>query len=89
MVDRQANISTIAGMYNKEFSNSGYPWHRENMENGKNNSVRVNTGNLEILPKHGENKGNLVCSSCKFPYAKGKGYCDICRKNFHFFPEAG
>ena len=47
--------------------------------------VRENTGNLEILPKHRENTGNFVCSSCKFPDAKGKGYCDICRENFHFF----
>ena len=47
------------------------------------------TGNLEILPKHRENTGNFVCSSFKFPDAKGKGYCDVCRKKFHFFPEAG
>ena len=51
--------------------------------------VRENTGNLEILPKHRENTGNFVCSSCKFPDAKGKGYFDICCKNFGFFPEAG
>ena len=30
------------------------------------------------LPKHSENTVNLVCSSCKFPDSKGKGYCDIC-----------
>ena len=34
--------------------------------------VRENTGNLEILPKHRENTGNLVCSGCKFPDSKGK-----------------
>ena len=47
--------------------------------------VRENTGNLEILPKHRKNTGNFVCSSCKFPDAKDKEYCDICRENFHFF----
>ena len=36
--------------------------------------VRENSGNLEILPKHRENTGNLVCSSCKFPDSKGKSY---------------
>ena len=46
--------------------------------------VRENTGNLEMLPKHRENTGNFVCSSCKFLDAKAKGYCDICRVNFHF-----
>ena len=51
--------------------------------------VRKNTGNLEILPKHKEKTGNFVCLNCKCPDAKGKGYCDICRENFHFFPEAG
>ena len=52
-------------------------------------SVRENTGNLEILPKHRENTGNFVCSSCKFPYPKGKRYWDICHENFHFSPEDG
>ena len=33
---------------------TGYPLHRENRGNGQNNSVRENTGNLEILPKHRE-----------------------------------
>ena len=42
--------------------------------------VRENTGNLEILPKHRENTGNLVCSSCKLPDFKGKRYFEICRK---------
>ena len=46
-----------------------------------------NIENLEILPKHWENTGNLVCSSCKFLDSKGKGYCDICSENFHFFPQ--
>ena len=50
--------------------------------------VRENTGNLEILPKDRENTGNFVCSSCKFPDAKGKGYCNICCENFHFFPRS-
>ena len=47
--------------------------------------VRENTGNLEIL----ENTGNFVCSSCKFPDSKGKGYCDICCKISIFYPEVG
>ena len=34
--------------------------------------VRENTGNLEILPKHREKTGDLVCSSCNFPDSKGK-----------------
>ena len=42
--------------------------------------VRENTGNLGILP----NTGNFVCSICKFPDAKDKGYCHICRKKFQF-----
>ena len=46
--------------------------------------VRENTGKLEILPKHRENTGNLVCSSCKFPDPKGKRYFGICRKNSIF-----
>ena len=64
---------------------SGYPLHRENRENGQKKSVIENTGNLEILPKHRENTGNLVCSSCKFPYSNGKRYFYICRENFNFF----
>ena len=72
------------------FFNTGYPRHRENRENdSKKIPVRENTGNLEILPKHRENTGNFVWSSCIFPDSKGKGYCDICRENFHFFSEAG
>ena len=41
--------------------------------------VRENTGIIEILPKHRENTGNLVCLSCKFLDSKGKRYFDICR----------
>ena len=47
---------------------SGYPLHKENREI---------TGNFEILSKHRENTGNLVCSSCEFPDSKGKKYLDI------------
>ena len=47
--------------------------------------VRENTGNLEILPKHRENTGNLVCSICKFPDSKGKRYFDIRSENFQCF----
>ena len=39
--------------------------------------VRENTGNLEILPKHRENTGNLFFPSCNFPDSKGKRYFDI------------
>ena len=49
------------------------------------NSVRENTGNLEILPKHRENTGNLVCSRCKFPDSKRKTYFNICSENFLIF----
>ena len=56
--------------------------HRENRENGpKIIRVRENTGNLEILPKHWENTGDLVCSSCKFSYFKGKQYFEIAAKS--------
>ena len=55
----------------------------------KKNPCQGNTGKMKIFPKHRETIGNFICSSCKFPDAKSKGYCDICRKNFHFFPEAG
>ena len=48
--------------------------NRTNRENGEKKSVRENIGELEILPKHGKNRGNLVCSSCKFPDSKGKRY---------------
>ena len=41
-----------------------------------------------ILSKHRENTGNFVSSSCKCSDSKSKGYCDSCRKNIHFFPEA-
>ena len=49
--------------------------------------VTENTGNLEILPKHRENTGNLVCSSCKFTDSKGKRYSDICRENSQLYFE--
>ena len=46
--------------------------NRENRENGQKKQLfRENSGNLEILPKHRENTGNFVCSSCKFPDSKG------------------
>ena len=35
---------------------TGYPVHRENRENGNIKYIRENTGNLEILPKHMENR---------------------------------
>ena len=37
------------------------------MKMAKRNSLsgKTLTGNLEILPKHRENMGNLVCSNCK------------------------
>ena len=49
----------------------------------------ANTGNLEIMPKHRENTGNLICSSCKFSDSKGKIYFDICHENSQFLFEAG
>ena len=64
---------------------SEYPLHMDNRVNGKNKSARENTRNLEILPKHREKTGNLVCSSCKFPDSQVKRYCDIYCKSFHFF----
>ena len=43
--------------------------------------VRENTGNLKILPKHRE----FYLLKLLISDAKGKGYCDICRRYFHFF----
>ena len=51
--------------------------------------IRENTGNLEILPKHRESTGNLVCSSCKFPDPKSTKYFGIWRENFHFLGASG
>ena len=51
------------------------------MEITKKNAIREKTGNLEILPKHEENTGNFVCSSCTFPDSKGKEYY-ICQVSF-------
>ena len=62
---------------------TGYPRHRENRENGKKKSL---SGKTQGIWKFCQNTGNFVHSCCKFP--KGKRYCDICRENFHFFPEA-
>ena len=42
--------------------------------------VRKNTGNLEILSKHRETAGNLVCSSCKLPDYKGKSFLKFAAK---------
>ena len=50
--------------------------------------VRENIGNLEILPTHREDTGNLVCSSCKFNDSKGKQYFNICSENV-LFSKAG
>ena len=55
----------------------------------KKNAIREKTGNLEILPKHEENTGNFVCSSCTFPDSKGKEYYDTCFDNFNVLLEAG
>ena len=63
---------------------SGNPQHRENMENEK----KKTQGILIFFAKTQGNTGNLVCSSCKFPDPKGKGYCDICRENSHYFPRS-
>ena len=64
-------------------------WYRVPTAQGKQGKwhkkiCREKTGNLEILSKHRENTVNFVCSSCKFPDSKGKGYCE----NFHFFPRS-
>ena len=53
--------------------NLGYPLHRE--------TAKENIGNLDMLPKQRENRGNLVCSSCKFIDSKGKRYFDISLEN--------
>ena len=43
-------------------------------------------GKTQGIWKFCQKTGNFVCSSCKFHDSKGKEYCDICRKNFNFFP---
>ena len=43
------------------------------------------SGKTQGIWKFCQNTGNFVCSSCKFPDAKGKGYCNICREKFPFF----
>ena len=60
----------------------GYPLHRENRENGQQNSL---SGKTQGIWKFCQNTGNLVCSSCKFPDSNGKRYFYICRENFNFF----
>ena len=65
---------------------AGYPLHRENRENGQNNSL---SGKTQGIWKFCQNIEILVCSSCKFPDSKGKRYFDICRENSQFFLEAG
>ena len=52
---------------------TGYPLHRENRENDKNKSVRK-------IPKHRENTGNVVCSSCKLPDSKHERFQYLPRK---------
>ena len=64
---------------------TGYPRHRENRENGQKKSL---SGKTQGIWKFCQNSGNFVCSSCKLPDSKGKGYCDICLENFHFFPRS-
>ena len=74
--------SMMSACYHVTFT-TGYPLHRENRENGpKKIPVRENMGNLEILTKHRENAGNLVCLGCKFLDSKGKRYFDFCHENF-------
>ena len=66
--------------------NAGYPQGKQGKWREKI-PVRENTGNLKMLPKHRENTGNLVCSSCNFPDPKGNRYFAICHENFHFFED--
>ena len=77
-----------------------YPRHRENRENGQENSLSGKTQGIwifcqktgktqGILSKRRENIGNFVSLSCKCSDSKSKGYYDSCRKKIIFFPEAG
>ena len=60
-------------IHSLSFNYTGLAIHRVPTAQGKQGKwskkfpVRENTGNLEMLPKHRENTGNLVCSSCQFP----------------------
>ena len=44
---------------------------------GKMATTKSLSGKTQGIWKFYQNMGNLVCSSCKFPDSKGKGYCDI------------
>ena len=44
----------------------------------KKSLSRKTQGIWKFCQNNRENTENLVCSSCKFPRSKGKGYCDIC-----------
>ena len=48
----------------------------------KRNSL---SGKTQGIWKFCQTTGNFVCSSCKFPDSKGKGYCVYCSENLHFF----
>ena len=49
---------------------------------GKMAKKKILSGKTQGIWKFCQNTGNFVCSSCKFPDSKGKGYCDICCNTF-------
>ena len=61
---------------------TGSPLHRENREKNKKESL---SGKTQGIWRFWQNTGNSVSSSCKFPDSKGKGYHNICHKNFQYF----
>ena len=54
---------------------------------GKMAKKKSLSGKTQGIWKFCQNTGNFVCSSCKFPDSKGKGYCDILPRKFPFFPQ--
>ena len=77
-------------------ASSGNPLHRENRENVKKKiSVKENTGNLDILPKHrefslntGKTQGILLAQVVNVLILKVKDNVIVAPKK-SFFPEAG
>ena len=79
-LNQKIRVGTAGATEQKHLS--GYPLHSENRENCQKNSL---SGKTQGIWKFCQNKGNLVCSSCKFPDSKGKIYFNICRENSSFF----
>ena len=65
---------------------TGYPGHRENRENGHKIPCQGKHRKFGDFAKTQGKHRDFVCSSCKFPDPKGKGY--YLPRKFQFFPKA-